>query len=109
MGARPAESGVKRWAGAIVVIVCVATFYGVLVARRADQHSVRWFVHLGHQFLTTSSKSNVLTPALGWQSPVGYDGQYYFAIAADHSGERLNAGATRGTITRVPDTSIRSR
>jgi hypothetical protein len=89
---------VKPWAGVAVVFLCVAAFYAVLVARRADQHSVRWFVHLGHEFLTTSTKSNVLTPALGWQSRVGYDGQYYFAVAVDPSNARHYIGGNSGIV-----------
>jgi hypothetical protein len=48
-----------------------------------EQHDALWFVHVGHQFLTTSDSSDVIRPELGWQSRVGYDGQYYFGVAAD--------------------------
>lgn len=61
----------------------VAVFYGVLVHARIDQHGVRWFVHLGEQFLTTSTRSRTIGPSLGAQSPIGYDGQYYYALAVD--------------------------
>lgn len=65
------------------VVVCVAVFYGVFVSVRVEQHSVLWFVHLGKEFVTASHESTVITPKLGWQSEVGYDGQYYFFLAAD--------------------------
>jgi hypothetical protein len=48
-----------------------------------EQHDALWFVHIGHEFLTTSASSDVMRPELGWQSRVGYDGQYYFGVAAD--------------------------
>jgi dolichyl-phosphate-mannose-protein mannosyltransferase len=67
----------------VLAFVCVAVFYAVLVSSRIEQHGVRWFVHLGRQFLTASTTSDVITPSLGAQSPVGYDGQYYYALAAD--------------------------
>jgi hypothetical protein len=73
------------WGAAQVALafVCVLAFYAVLVPARIEQYGVRWFVHLGEQFLTTSTTSDVITPSLGAQSPVGYDGQFYFALAAD--------------------------
>lgn len=67
----------------VLAFASVAVFYAVLVSSRIEQHGVRWFVHLGRQFLTASTRSDVITPALGAQSPVGYDGQYYYALAAD--------------------------
>jgi len=72
---------VIRWV--VVVVVTVVAFYAVIVTVRIQQHSALWFVHIGHEFLTTSNTSSVIRPSLGWQSPVGYDGQYYFALAAD--------------------------
>src|SRR5438309_3451812 len=66
-----------------LALVSVIAFYAVLVSARIEQHSVRWFVHLGAQFLSTSTRSDVITPSLGAQSPIGYDGQYYYALAVD--------------------------
>jgi hypothetical protein len=63
--------------------VSVVAFYAVIVTLRMGQHSALWFVHIGQDFLTTSDSSSVIRPSLGWQSRVGYDGQYYFAVAAD--------------------------
>ena len=76
----------SRWASAAepaLVVVGVMAFYAVYVTSRIQKHSVLWFVHLGHRFLTASTTSDVITPSLGWQSKLGYDGQYYFALAAD--------------------------
>jgi hypothetical protein len=63
--------------------VCVLVFYAVLVSARIEQHGVRWFVHFGDRFLSTSTRSDVITPSLGAQSTIGYDGQFYYALAAD--------------------------
>lgn len=81
-----------------LAFVCVAVFYGVLVSSRIEQHGVRWFVHLGRQFLTASTRSDVITPALGAQSPVGYDGQYYFALAADPVNARYYMPGSAGYV-----------
>lgn len=66
-----------------LAVVGVAAFYTVIVTLRMEQHDALWFVHIGHQFLTRSDSSKVIRPELGWQSAVGYDGQYYFGVAAD--------------------------
>jgi hypothetical protein len=63
--------------------LCVVVFYAVLVSARIEQHGVLWFVHFGDRFLSTSTRSDVITPSLGAQSPIGYDGQFYYALAAD--------------------------
>jgi hypothetical protein len=91
MGIRVSQPSVEPgttwlgWGAAQVALafVCVLAFYAVLVPARIEQYGVRWFVHLGEQFLATSTKSDVITPSLGAQSPIGYDGQYYYALAAD--------------------------
>ena len=67
----------------VLAVLTVVAFYAATVTVRIEQHSALWFVHIGHEFLTTSDSSSVIRPSLGWQSPVGYDGQYYFAVAAD--------------------------
>lgn len=40
-------------------------------------------MHLGRQFETAAHTSSKIGPQLGSQSRVGYDGQYYFAVAVD--------------------------
>jgi hypothetical protein len=55
----------------------------VLVPLRIEQHGVRWFVHLGREFETSAHTSSKIGPQLGWQSEIGYDGQYYFGVAVD--------------------------
>jgi hypothetical protein len=65
------------------VVVCVAIFYAVFVSVRLEQHDALWFVHIGSHFLSAAHTSNVIRPSIGAQNTFGYDGQYYFALAAD--------------------------
>jgi hypothetical protein len=64
-------------------VLCVVAFYAVFVSIRVEQHGVRWFVHFGSTFLSAAHTSDVIRPSLGAQNTFGYDGQYYFALAAD--------------------------
>lgn len=102
----------------------MTAFYAVVVTRRIGQHGVLWFVHLGHRFLTASTHSSVIRPSLGWQSSVGYDGQYYFGLAADPVHARyympgsagyvysrvlypaLSRGASLGSVHALPYTML---
>jgi hypothetical protein len=59
------------------------TVYLALVATKLTHGGPLAFPHFGEQFLHASSTSELITPKLGATSPVGYDGQYYFAIAVD--------------------------
>jgi hypothetical protein len=81
-----------------LAFACVAVFYAVFVTMRAEHHGVRWFVHLGREFLATSTKSDVITPALGAQSRVGYDGQYYYGLAADPVNARYYMPGSAGYV-----------
>jgi hypothetical protein len=65
------------------VVLCVAVFYAVVVSVRLEQHNALWFVHIGSHFLSAAHSSDVIRPSLGAQNMFGYDGQYYFALAAD--------------------------
>jgi hypothetical protein len=89
---------VRAWIAVAGVFLCVGAFYSVLVTRRIEQHGVRWFVHIGEQFLTSSNTSTSLTKNLGWQSPLGYDGQYYFAVAVDPQHARDYIGGNSGIV-----------
>lgn len=80
------------------VVVCVAVFYAVFASMRADQYGVLWFVHLGSDFLSAAHSSHVIRPSLGAQSKVGYDGQYYFAVAADPAHARDYIQGSSGVI-----------
>ena len=75
------------------VMAVISVFYGLFVWLRIDQFGVLWFVHLGHHFLG-STHSSVVGTNLPAQSTLGYDGQYYFAIAADpvHAHDYLPGG-----------------
>jgi hypothetical protein len=80
---RRSTSPLSGSAQVALALLCVLLFYVVLVSARIEQHSVRWFVHFGDRFLSTSTRSDVITPSLGAQSTIGYDGQFYYALAAD--------------------------
>jgi len=67
------------------VVLCVAVFYAVFVSVRLEQHGALWFVHIGSHFLSAAHTSDVIRPSIGAQNTFGYDGQYYFALAADPS------------------------
>jgi hypothetical protein len=64
-------------------VVIVGALYFGLVSLRILEYDVIWFVHLGREMLESSTTSSILTPDLGWQSEIGYDGQYYYAVAVD--------------------------
>jgi hypothetical protein len=76
----------------------VVAFYGTIATLRMRQHDALWFVHIGRQFLLTGHSSTVIGPSLGWQSEVGYDGQYYFALAADPHHARDYMGGSAGFV-----------
>jgi hypothetical protein len=102
------------------VVVCVAIFYAVFVSVRLEQHDALWFVHIGSHFLAAAHTSDVIRPSIGAQNAFGYDGQYYFALAADpaHAQDYMdgNAGvvysrpvystvaraASAGSVTALP-------
>lgn len=65
---------------------------------RLNEHGVLWFVHLGRASVTASHKSTVISPKLGWQSELGYDGQYYFFLAADPQNARYYMPGRAGYI-----------
>ena len=66
------------------VIACVAVFYAIFVPLRLVQHDALWFVHTGRAFGTAAHSSPYLS-GLRRDAPVGYDGEFYFAVAADPS------------------------
>jgi hypothetical protein len=83
-------------------LVVVAAFYALFVGLRIDQNSVKWFVHLGRQFETAAHTSSKIGPQLGAQSKIGYDGQYYFAIAVDPAHARDYLGFRAGYVYGRP-------
>jgi hypothetical protein len=64
------------------VITCVAVFYAIFVPLRLVQHDALWFVHTGRAFGTAAHTSPYLS-GLRRDAAVGYDGEFYFAVAAD--------------------------
>lgn len=65
------------------VAVILAAVYAPFLMARLTTYNALWFVHIGRQMLGASHSSTVITPAVGWGSSVGYDGQYYWALAVD--------------------------
>jgi hypothetical protein len=90
----------RRRVGEAVAIV--AAFYALFVWARIDQHGVEWFIHLGHRYETAAHTSSKIGPQLGWQSPVGYDGQYYFGVAVDPVHARDYMGHLAGYVYGRP-------
>ena len=63
---------------------------------RIEQHDALWFAHLGSAFVGSSHTSDVITPQLETASRYGYDGQFYYFIAADPANARhyMHVGTT---------------
>ena len=80
-----------------VVLVCVAAFYSVIVPLRLAQHDPWWFMHIGKQFVVAGHSSRVIS-GLHWDGPVGYDGQYYFGLAADPAHAHDYMGIESGIV-----------
>ena len=80
-----------------VVILCVAAFYSVIVPLRLVQHDPWWFMHIGKQFVVAGHSSGVIS-GLHWDGPVGYDGQYYFGLAADPVHAKDYTGIESGIV-----------
>src|SRR5438132_2761299 len=80
------------------VVLCVAVFYSVFVSIRLEQHGALWFVHIGSHFLSAAHTSDVIRPSLGAQNTFGYDGQYYFAMAADPAHAHDYMGSNAGVV-----------
>lgn len=72
----------------VPVVAVVAIFYAVMVPLRLEQHGALWFAHIGGEFLHSAHTSRAIDSVHTTQSPFGYDGQFYFFIAADPSHAR---------------------
>jgi hypothetical protein len=94
---------------ALPVVACAAIFYAVLVPMRLAEHDGLWFVHLGSTFLSAAHTSGVIHPSLGAQNTVGYDGQYYFAFAADPEHAHDYMGGNAGVVYSRPFYPVVSR
>lgn len=57
-------------------------------------------MHVGHRFLHAASTSSAITGQLTASSPVGYDGQYYFAVAVDpiHARDYIASAMSPGLV-----------
>jgi hypothetical protein len=65
------------------VLLVVALLYAPMLAQRTKALGLLGFVHIGKQMLYAGHSSTKITPSLGWHNDIGYDGQYYFAVAVD--------------------------
>jgi hypothetical protein len=76
------------------VLAVVAVLYAVMVPLRIDQYGTLWFAHIGDEFLHSSHTSQAIDSVQRTQSPFGYDGQFYFFIAADptHARDYMRVG-----------------
>jgi hypothetical protein len=83
-------------------VAIVAAFYALFVWVRIDQHDVKWFIHLGHRYETAAHTSSKIGPQLGWQSAIGYDGQYYFGVAVDPARAQDYIGDKAGYVYGRP-------
>ena len=64
-------------------MVVVAAFYALLVPVRLSHQGALWFAHIGSAFLQSAHTSHAIDSIDRTQSEYGYDGQFYFFIAAD--------------------------
>jgi hypothetical protein len=65
-----------------VVGAIVALFYALLLTPGLARDPYQ-FVNIGHKFLTKGTTSSAIKPSLPTDDKVGYDGQFYFFLAAD--------------------------
>jgi hypothetical protein len=77
------------------VLAVVAAFYAVMVPLRIHEHSTLWFAHVGRVFLRSAHTSPTIDSIRSAQSDYGYDGQFYFFIAADpaHGRDYMHVGS----------------
>jgi hypothetical protein len=66
----------------------------VIVPLRIDSFGTLWFAHIGDEFLHSAHTSQAIDSVHRTQSPFGYDGQFYFFIAADpaHARDYMRVG-----------------
>src|SRR3954451_16233888 len=76
------------------VVAVVAAFYVVMVPIRIHHSSVIAFVHIGEKFLNSAHTSSAIDTDGVAQSTYGYDGQFYYFIAADpaHAHDYMRVG-----------------
>jgi hypothetical protein len=84
--------GVRRCvvsAPPLAVAAVAVTGYAVFVGAFWKADGIESFVRLGSTFTHRSDRSPAITPKLHTVDRVGYDGQYYFAIAVDPANARF--------------------
>jgi hypothetical protein len=90
------------WLGVVAVLLCTGALYGAVVGFDLSSQSAYWFVHVGKRSLTSSTSSTRIVRSLGWQSPIGYDGQYYYFLALDPRHAKDYMAAKAGYIYSRP-------
>jgi len=83
--------------------VAAAAFagYALLLGGLWYAHGIQGFIHIGRSFVTRSDRSQVITPRLQIDNRIGYDGQFYFAIAADPANAHYYMQAPGYTYPRI--------
>src|SRR5215467_6343523 len=84
------------------VAVIASAVYAPFVLSRLSTYNALWFAHIGREMLTASHSSTVITPHIEAQSPVGYDGQYYWAVAVDPVHAKHYMAPTAGFVYSRP-------
>jgi hypothetical protein len=89
-----ARWGTSPWAVAAAVGVVYAA---VLLPHLASPNGVYSYVHFGRKFVNLGHSSRVITPALPTRGRIGFDGQFYFMMAADpaHAKDYMDMPAYR--------------
>jgi hypothetical protein len=80
------------------VAAAAVAAYAVLLGALWHLHGIQGFIHVGSSFVTRSDRSTVITPALRVDNRVGYDGQFYFYVAADPANARYYLGRKAGFV-----------
>src|SRR5437764_5534574 len=70
-----------------VAAVAVAA-YAALLGALWHVHGIQGFIHVGSSFVSRSDRSAAITPSLKIDNRFGYDGQFYFYVAADPANAR---------------------
>jgi hypothetical protein len=80
-----------------VAAVVGLLYAAILLPRLASPGGVYTYVHIGHRFLTQAHSSHVIKPTLPTRGERGFDGQFYFFMAADpaHAKDYMDMPAYR--------------
>jgi hypothetical protein len=99
---RPPTNAQRSYLNVAAALLCVAAVYAAFVSVDLTRYSAYWFVHVGERSLKSASTSTTIKPSLGWESPLGYDGQYYFFLALDPRHAKDYMGNEAGYVYARP-------